>query len=292
MRHHIHTAFIAALVAALITLFLPRPAGVPVSAPTAKESTFDRIMRTGEIRCGYFNYAPAFMTDANSGTHSGILHDIFQELGKSLQLKIVWAQEINLGTFLEDLNRGRYDLECAGGWPNALRGRKIDYTSALFYAPIYAYGRKDDYRFDTAYASINNPSVRIATIDGEYTATLQNRRFSQSTNIGLPQGSHLSELTQNVLTDKADLLITDRASFLDYDRKNPGQLRQVAGPPVSITTFTIALPGGETRLQNMLNTALDELRHDGVIDSILDKYETEPGTYLRIAPPYLIPAGE
>lgn len=292
MRHHIHTAFIAALVAALITLFLPRPAGVPVSAPTVRESAFDRILRTGEIRCGYMNWPPAVSKDTNTGDMSGIMVDYMNALGEALGLKIIWQEEISLATYLTDLNNHRYDMECSGGWPNALRGKEVEYSTPIFYFPIYAAARADDHRFDGDFSLLNRPEARIVSADGETAERIRRQRFPLSTSVGLPASAQPADMLQNVVTGKADVAFLDYAAILNFNAGSEQKLHRLSNVPLRVIPNNTSFAAGEYRLQQMLNTATNELLYDGVIDSILDKYETEPGTYLRVAPPYLIPAGE
>src|SRR5258708_1183452 len=123
-----------ALVVALIALaaVVLQPAGNRGQA-AKKETVFERIMRTGTIRCGYI-LAPAWvMKDPNTGTMSGSIVDYVNALGDALKFKVVWQEEMNLGTYMQDLQNRRYDLECSGGWPNALRGKQIEYSTPIYY---------------------------------------------------------------------------------------------------------------------------------------------------------------
>lgn len=290
MRHHVHTAVVAAVVAGLVTFLLPRPAGLPSQPPTAssptKETAYDRVMRTGVLRCGYLVWPPTLSRDVNTGKLSGIMVDYMEEMARRLQLKVEWAHEMNLTTFLQDLNNGKFDVECSGGWPNALRGKQATYTKPMFYFPLYAAVRADDHRFDNNYSAINNPEVRVVTWEGETSAMIRSLRFPQSQAVVVPSTLSPAEIMLNVVTGKADVTIQDYAALANFEKNNPGQLRQVAGPPLRVIPYDLTVPLGDFKLQQMLNVAADELAFDGVVNDILDKYETIPGTYLRIAPPY------
>ena len=44
-----------------------------------KESAYERVLRTGVLRCGYIAYPPHLIVDPATGTISGISHDIIEE---------------------------------------------------------------------------------------------------------------------------------------------------------------------------------------------------------------------
>ena len=47
---------------------------------TVKESTYERVIRTGEIRCAYAVYEPPLIKDPNTGKLSGIFYDVMEEV--------------------------------------------------------------------------------------------------------------------------------------------------------------------------------------------------------------------
>jgi len=52
-------------------------------------------------------------------------------------------------------------------WVTDVREANADFSLALYDSPIGAYARADDTRFDTSIDAINDPSVKIAAVDGE-----------------------------------------------------------------------------------------------------------------------------
>lgn len=279
-------ALIVALAALAVVVL--RPAGTAEPTPK-KETTFERIMRTGTIHCGYI-LAPAWvMKDPNTGAMSGTIVDYVNALGDALKLKVVWQEEMNLGTYMQDLQNGRYDLECSGGWPNALRGKQIEYSTPIYYFPMYAVARADDHRFDNNYAAMNDPVVRIADHDGGTNALIRMQRFPKATADDLSGMVPETDAFLEVISNKADAAFDDYATIAAFIKANPGKIRKVDGPPLRVIPANLSFAPGEYRLQQMLNTATNELLYDGVIDRILDKYEPAPGVFLRVAKPYQAP---
>ena len=73
------------------------------------ETAFDRILRTGTLRCGYTSAPPYLTIDPNTRALSGIQYDIVNEMGRRMDVKIEWAVEAGFSTAVADLQAGKYD---------------------------------------------------------------------------------------------------------------------------------------------------------------------------------------
>lgn len=285
LSFYLHIIAVAVIVFALANWFGGQNSDQPASSAKT-ESTYDRIMRTGVIRCGYMIWPPSLIKDANTGQLSGVMYDYLNALGEIMDLKVEWVEELNLSTYIQDLNSHKYDVECSGGWPNGKRGKQLEYTNPIYYFPIVAVVRIDDHRFDTDLRAIDDPAVRVVTVDGETSEQIRNRRFPKSQAVSLPSLVPITDTMVQVETGKADVALRDIAGAMDYINANPGKLRILKDRPVRTIPNNVSFAKGEYELQQMLNTATGELMNDGAIDSILDKYETTPGLFLRAAKPY------
>jgi ABC-type amino acid transport substrate-binding protein len=280
-------AFLAGLFGAYAYAHLWNPAASSSSAAHI-ESSYDRVLRTGELRCGYAAWPPIIIKDPNSGTLSGIGYDFVEALGAALKLKIVWAEEVGWGDFPTALASGRIDAFCAGAWSNSSRARQVDFTLPILYQPVYAYARADDKRFDNNLDAINDPNVTIAAIDGEMASLIAVKDFPQAKTLQLAQLSAGSDAFLNVVDKKADIAFTDPATFGEYDAKNPGKLRRVISKaPLRVFGVPLAIAHGQDEFRRMLDTSTTELLSSGQIEKIIAKYEQYPGALLRVAPPYI-----
>ena len=116
------TVLVSAVVALLVVLvahFVLPANSLPQTA--AKESVYDRVMRTGTIRCGYNTEPPFVVIDPNTRKVSGAGVDIVEEMGKLLGLKVEWAEQVGWDMMAAGLQNGRYDLACNGKWVLAHR---------------------------------------------------------------------------------------------------------------------------------------------------------------------------
>lgn len=251
------------------------------------KSTFDRVMATNTIRCGYIVYPPQLSKDANSGALSGLAYDLTEQIGKDLGLKIEWTEEVGSGTWQEGFTSGRYDMLCNTAWATTARARVAAFSVPVFYTAINAYTRVGDTRFDGNLAAANRPDVIIATIDGATSAAIAAENFPNAKLASLPDLTDFSHLLMEVESGKADLTFSEAAQFLLFEKNNPGKLHNATpDQPVRLVTNAFYMRGDELRLLNMINATVDNLHNSGYISSLLDRYEPAPGVWRRVALPY------
>lgn len=249
-------------------------------ASVVKETVYDRVMRTGIIRCGYFIWNPLHMRDA-TGRMVGISADVSEALAKAAELKIEWAGELAFSSYIQDIHDGRYDAECSDGWPNAVRGKYVYYSVPYAYLPLVVVVKADDTRFDAASTALDDPRVKIANIDGETSAMVTRSRFPKAQNISLPQTTTPVDMILNVVTGKADATLTDSLTAYGYIQANPGKVKMVQyRDPIHLIALNATLPQDE-KLKNLFDNATNEILQNGTIEAILKKYESVPGLIIR-----------
>lgn len=253
-----------------------------------QESLHDKVIRVGELRCGYALWPGLLEKDPNTGAMSGLFYDYMEQLGSSMQIKIVWAEEVPWGDIVEALQARRIDAHCAGAWTNAIRGKFVDFTTPIIFHPINAYVREGDTRFDNNLSAINSPDVTISIVDSESAATVAKTDFPKAKTISMPKGTEGAQMILNVLHKKADITFTDPSMAQEIMKNNPGKLRQVQAQfPLRVFGVGLAIRKGETTLKDSLNVATNQLLWAGGLEKILNKYEKFPGQFLRVAQPYI-----
>lgn len=283
MRQHLLT-LAAAVVIAFLLIQSYAPRGVAVEA---KESVYERVLRTGTIRCGYHAWEPFLRKDINTGEFSGIYYDYMQGLGRILSLKIEWVDDVGFGPHVEALKNDRFDVMCAGDYQNGARGRFIDYTIPILYVPLYAYVRTDDMRFDAELARANAANIKISSVEGSTPFIVANRDFPNAQKITHPESSELTMPLVDVATGKADLSIAGANVGGGFMAKNPGQLRLVPTPyPIRLFGSSLSLRKDEHELRRMIDAATREMLYSGEIAAIIKKHQTMPDEFLPVAKPY------
>ncbi|MBN2415420.1 transporter substrate-binding domain-containing protein [bacterium] len=251
-----------------------------------KESLYARVLRTGEIRCSYASYPPYCIKDPNTGAMSGIFVDVLEEIGKKLELKINWVEEVGWGTIFEGLESDRYDLFGAGLWQNSSRGKRGYFSKPLFYNGIRIWVRANETRIKTL-EDINSLEIRLTVQDGAMDAVIADTDFPKAQKLAIPQLNPWSDNLLNTISNKADVSLSELGPITEFLKKNPGTLKEVdIGRPLRVFANCYAFKMGEDKFKSMIDAAIDELVFDGTIEKILQKYETAPGQFLRVAAPY------
>lgn len=254
---------------------------------TEKESAFDRVIRTGTLRCGYYPYDPSTIIDSKTGEITGINGEVMKIIGERLNLKIEWVEEVGLASMLDGLNQGRYDAVCTTLWPITDRARHAVFSEPLWYSAVAAYARVDDNRFDKDISVLNSNEYTISAIDGSIPYFMAQENFPKAQVLSMSDLTDYSLNLLNVQTGKADVTFAEQYQGEIYFEKNPGVLKNITeGKPLRVYGNTIIMPRDEYDFAEMINIAIREQINNGVIDKIIDKHEKYPGSFYRVAKPY------
>lgn len=249
---------------------------------TKTETVYERIMRTGTIRCGYTPYSVGFMKDPNTGKMSGIYVDVVKELAKNLQLKIEYVEEVGWGQQIEGLQSNRYDMICSPTSLNASRTRSADFSIPLYYSPVEIWVRTGDPLAQASLKTINKPEVKISVLDGEQTATFARNYFPLAQAVSLPQSASFSELMLQVTTKKADITFAEPTAVFEFMEQNPNTLEKVkADKPLVTVPNILLIPNNQFAFKEMIDNGLRELFNTGFMDQAISKYEKYPNSYIR-----------
>lgn len=285
LRQHLLTLALAVIISFLLVQSYA-PQNTPIAANT--ETAYERIMRTGKIRCGYVLYAAYVQKDPNTGALSGVSYDIANEWARRLNLQIEWAEEVGWGNFIQGLQANRYDMVCSGGWQAANESRFIAYSPPIYYAALGLWVRADDTRFDADYQKLNAPEYQFVATDGSLTGTLATEYFPRARILGLPNLADFTSLYSNVTTKKADAVLAETYDVQRYLAQNPGALKNIlAHAPLRVFPVSpLIFRNDDWPLQNMVNAGILELLHSGFVEKTLEKYGFGPEMGLRVQTPY------
>ncbi len=251
----------------------------------AAHAVYDRVMRTGVLRCGYTPWPGLLDVDPNTKKLSGVFVDYMSELANSMQLKIEWVAEVVFGEIPAALDLGRFDVHASGAWTNPVRGKFVDNVMPVGYQYVSAFVRADDARFDGDMDKLNDGNVSLSTIDGEASSMIAATLFPLAKTISNPQGTDASQMLLDVLYGKADVAFTDKSMLHKVMANNPGKIREVKMDyPLQVYGNVIWVKKGENKLKTMLDIATAQLINNGTVDRILAKYETVSGMFLRPSP--------
>ncbi|MDX2027262.1 MAG: transporter substrate-binding domain-containing protein [Alphaproteobacteria bacterium] len=235
-----------------------------------KETAFERVMRTGTIRCGYGIWIPEMVKDANTGALSGVDYDIMNAVGHALGLKVEWTEEVGWPVAQQGLASGRYDVFCNGAWPTPSRTKTAFYSRPFMYSPVYAAisAKKNVSTQDISWA--NKPETTIAVLPNTAIDTFANSRFPNAKKFDLSDLSNDGDLMLAIATGKADMGLSTYSSIKKYMDANPGQIH-INDQPVIYAPGSFLLPHDDYRLKHMVDFTITYLLEMGVIRNILMK---------------------
>ena len=217
------------LLAILLLLIFFRPA---LAADGGKETAYSRVVQTGILRCGYTPWPPYFSLDPNTKVLTGVSKDLSDIAAKMLGFKIEYV-DVTLDQQVQDLNSGKIDAMCGDG-PWILSTIKyIDYTKSYFYVPVYAYGRAGEKRF-AVLEDMNNPNITFTAIDGDVSTDLAVTYFPKAKLNSLGSLTDPSQMLLNVVTKKADVVMTDPLTVSAFAKNNSGKIKILFKHPLAV----------------------------------------------------------
>lgn len=285
MRNLIITIIISAAVACGIGYSFGLLSSSPQTA-AAQESVYDRVIKSGKIRCGYIVYPPSTIKDPNTGAISGFSADIINKLAGDLGLKVEWTEETGSGSMVESLNSNRFDVLCTSIWTSSPRGKVIKFSAPLYYTAINAYARKDDLRFMDNEKAFDREDIRISTVDGDIAGQIAREDAPKAKLYSLPDLTDFTHLLLAVKDNKADLTFAEAMQVARFQEQNPNVLRNVTPDnPVRIFANGFAIKSGEDRLADMIDNAIRNIQNNGFIERVLAKHAFV-GAQRLVAKPY------
>lgn len=255
-----------------------------LSFPAHADSAYDRVMRTGTVRCGYLPWAPYWDKDVKTGSLRGINKDTFDKVFTLLNLKVEYV-EVTLGYQVNDLKNGKVDAICGDGPWIISTAMHVDFGQAYVYQPVYVYVRADNKTLKTE-SDLDNRAVTFAGIDGDLSSDLKNFRFPNARLNTLINLSDPAALLMEVVSGKADAVIIDSVAAEKIVENNPGKLKRILdGKPLAVYPNAFSVAKGEDRLLRALNEGVAAVLNTGMMDEVLEKWDPHQNL-LPIAAPY------
>lgn len=259
------------------------------AAQTAAESAYDRVMRTGVLRCGYQYWDSAVMRDEKNGRLYGAWVDIMNAVGEATGLNIEWVAQVGWDEVGAALKTHKIDAMCAGMWTSAAKSKEIAFTTPMAYQAIEAFVRADDHRFDGGEGRLNSASAKISIIDNDNSDFIARQDFPNAQRVSLGQMNGTDgDLLMYVMSGKSDATFTVAGLWKQFDKANHGKVRRLA-PDAKLRVFGLALAvdNGEPRLLQVLNAGEQEIQNSGKLDKILDNAnQSWPDMFIKPLKPF------
>jgi ABC-type amino acid transport substrate-binding protein len=256
---------------------------------TRHETSYERVIRTGTLRCGYEYWDTGLMRDDKTGKLYGTWPDLLEAIGQANGIKIEWAEHVGWDEGSAALKSNKVDAICSGIWTSAMKAKETSFTTPIAYQGVEVFVRADDHRFDGNAAKLNDPAFTLAVIDSDNSDAIAQQDFPRAKRFGLGQMNGTdNDLMLTVMTGKADATFTIPGLWDQFNKSNSGKLRRLMpGHYLRVFGLGIMIDNDDPRLLTMLNTAIDEIRNSGVANKILDQtLKTYPDMYIKPNKPF------
>ena len=243
-----------------------------------------RVIASGKIRCGYFDWEPLLKKDINHGTFSGIAPDIMNEVATRLGLKYEWAEEVGPSTAVESIKSKRIDMVCLPIIITNPRMRVADFTDPVLFSRFSVWVREDSSLINTD--ELNQPSHTFVAIDGTAPMAMTKRIFPKAGLVSLTELSPTSDMFLSLVSKKAEAVYSDTSNAGMFSKYNPGQIKPLLDNDTDrILPWAFMTPADEYQFTTMINFVLRDMQLDGTIAKIVRKHSAEK-MYLPAKPRY------
>lgn len=245
-----------------------------------QEPAYDRVMRTGTIRCGYAVWPPYFQRDEKTGQLTGMLKEALDEMFTSIGVKIEYVESV-LGQQPQDLKTGKYDSFCFDSFLMPVATKFLDYSNPWMEIPMFLYGR-ENHAQNQDLEKLNVGHVSFSAMDGDLSSDLVLRFFPKAKMLSLPATADPALLMLNVTTHKADVVIMDPLSVTKFNATNADKMTRIHDQPIAVYPINFSVNKNETGLRDMINYAVDIFVHTGKYDQLFEKYDPEHDAFIKV----------
>ncbi|MCB1531017.1 MAG: transporter substrate-binding domain-containing protein [Rhodospirillales bacterium] len=285
------TIFLSALlavIAAFATVKLTMPAGITA---TPKETAYERVMRTGVLRCGYGAWAPFVLKDPVTSEMTGLFVELTEAMAQLNGIRVEWTAEVDWGSIPAELKSGKIDAHCAGMWPDGHRAQKMAFTAPFTFLNVGLIARENDSRFNTGasitLATVNKPEFTVGVVEGDATEFMTKSALDKVTVYALPPMANYGNSIADLEGGRTDFFLGPK--IIEQPLRDSGA--KVKFIPLTDQLQTngdvIAVDIYEHELWQFLNASAKDLLNNAAYDRIMTRYEQEyPGSLLRPAKMY------
>ena len=268
---------IIALVIGIIALLLSL-AKNPQGLKDTNKSSLTNIQQSKVMKIGYEGYPPYTIKDPASGKLSGYSVDMAEYIAKQAGWKVEWIQT-SPDTKIPDLVAGRYEVMVEPIFRTIPRSTQVTFTRPYGYFG-YAVGvvRKGDTKF-TKISDLNRPDITIAVRLGYTDQTFAEENLNKA-KLKTMNVSDTSQVFLDVISGNSDIALADTESIKAFAKEHPSQVDVLfANPPPASVPAGFMIKQGDFTFYNFLNTAIDYMETNKVLDGLDKKYNvTVPRT--------------
>ncbi len=260
------------LLFALTLALLPGCASLSGGGPSGAQGgeALARIVRTGEMRVGMSGDQPPFNMRSKEGELFGLEVALVNVLAANLGVRAELV-ELPFAGLLDALEAGEVDIVMSGMAITPERNLRAVFAGPYFVSGKSILTRKTTLARVQSAKELNQPNVRYAALLGSTSERFVRRNLSAAK---LVTSQTPEEAVQMLLADRVDAVVADRETCVVATLRHPEL--QTLSRPLTVEPIGIALPPGETLLQNMLENYFDALENTGALEKARSFWFKDP----------------
>ena len=199
----------------------------------------------------------------------GIDVDIAQAIADKLGMELK-VDNMNFDSIIPAITSGKDAIGAAGMTVTDERKKNVDFTDSYATGVQVVIVREDskitDVKDLTTKGADNTIGVQLGTTGDIYcTSDIQDKGFGK-----VQQFNKGADAVQALVSGKIDCVVIDNQPAKDFVKANKGL--KILDTEYVTEDYAIAVAKDNTELKDKINGALNELKADGTIQKILDKY--------------------
>ena len=237
----------------------------------AEAGHLEEIAARGTIRIGTTgDYRPMSYFNEKTGEYEGIDAELSKIIADSLGVKIEYVPT-TWKTLTADTLAGRFDIALCGISRNYARAKTLAMSDGYgvgYFGKTILCRKKDAKKFRTL-ADIDKPSVRVMINPGG-----TNEIFAKTNlkNAQLIVYNENAEIPNQISIGNADIMITETVEALNYIALDKNLAAPLIDKPFTTHSCGILMQKGDQEFLNYINFVLAEIRDDGTLGKLEQKY--------------------
>ncbi len=242
-----------------------------ISVQNVEAGKLEEILERGTIKIGTTgDYRPMSYLNKETGEYEGIDAELSKIIADSLGVKIEYVPT-TWPTLTADTLAEKFDIALCGISRNYAREKILamsdGYGVGLFGKTILC-RKKDAKKFKTL-DDINKPDVRVMINPGGTNEKFANANLKNAKLIIFEKNA---EIPHQISVGNADVMITETVEALSYIKSDKNLAAPLINEPFTKHSCGILMKKGDQEFLNYINFVLAELRMDGTLENLENKY--------------------
>ncbi|HAD19720.1 MAG TPA: ABC transporter substrate-binding protein [Lachnospiraceae bacterium] len=235
------------------------------SAETASVSTVEK----GKLHMATNAQFPPYEMTKDDGGYEGIDVEIAEAIAKKLDLTLV-VDDMDFSAVVTSVQSGKEDMAMAGLTVNDERKKNVDFTDTYAKAVQKIIVKKGS---SIKTAKDLKKAGKIGVQEGTTGATYCTDDFGADHVTAYTNGA---TAVQALVSGKADAVVIDSEPAKEFVKNNDGL--KILDSSYVEEEYAIGINKKNPELRKAINSALNELKKDGTVQKIIDKYITADET--------------